>query len=115
MGRKTTHSDPFEIDELDIFEDTVEDDLNPETYRDHLDDQTYMRQRQRLREMKSKGKRRGGGNRYGWAFFLCSLFVGLGFTAMTEAPLPLFLGLGIGFLFFVDPIYEKVMKIIDRI
>ena len=115
MGRKYLESDPFEQDELDIFEDTVEDDLNPELRRNSLDDETYMRQQQRLRGVHHRGRKREKSNKYGWALFLCSLFVGLGFTATTEGPLPLFLGMGIGFLFFVDPIYEKVMRMIERI
>ena len=53
-------------------------------------------------------------NKYGWAFFLCSMFIGLGFTTVSElAPLPLFLGLGVGFLFFVDPIYNRVMDLFE--
>jgi hypothetical protein len=52
-------------------------------------------------------------NRYGWAFFLCSFFVGLGVTASTDAPIWMFLGLGVGFLFFVDPIYHRVMDLFE--
>ncbi|MFK7972033.1 MAG: hypothetical protein AB8F95_16820 [Bacteroidia bacterium] len=52
-------------------------------------------------------------NKHGWAFFLCSLFIGLGITATTEAPIGLFGGLGVGFLFFVDPIYQRVMDLFE--
>ncbi|RMG66380.1 MAG: hypothetical protein D6722_15100 [Bacteroidetes bacterium] len=54
-------------------------------------------------------------NKFGWAFFLASLFIGLGVTATTGNPLGLFVGLGLGFLFFVDPIYNKAMDWIERL
>lgn len=53
--------------------------------------------------------------KYHWAFFLCMLFLGVGVTATTDHPIGVMWGLGFGFLFFVDPIYQKVMQIIERL
>lgn len=54
---------------------------------------------------------------YAWAFFLASLFMGLGtsfiFGEPEGPPVGLFMGMSVGFLFFVEPIYEKVMKMFD--
>lgn len=70
-----------------------------------------MRQRRRDRQRRKDPKVK----KYNWAFFLASMFVGLAITTVTEAPVGLFIGMGLGFLFFVDPIYEKVMEKIDRL
>lgn len=51
---------------------------------------------------------------YGWAFFLCSLFIGAGLSGTFDSPFFATAGLGIGFLFFVKPIYEKVMDKINK-
>ena len=53
--------------------------------------------------------------RYGWAFFLCSMLIGLGITIPSDGPTALFIGMGIGFLFLVDPIYDKVIQAIKDI
>ena len=53
--------------------------------------------------------------KYNWAFFLCCFFVGLAIAIPSEGPTAMFIGMGLGFLFFVDPIYEKVMQIIREI
>ena len=52
---------------------------------------------------------------YGWAFFVASIMVGLGFTATFDIPAFLFGGLALGFLFFVVPIYQKVMEKIKNL
>ncbi len=86
----------------------------------HFEDLSRREQR-RLRKKYRRAQRRGlhqnekGEPKYSWAFFLASLFIGIGITATVDAPLPLFLGMGMGFLFFVDPIYEKTMEIINRL
>ena len=46
-------------------------------------------------------------------FFLASLFFGIGLTATFEVPIFLFAGMGLGFLFFVEPIYKKIMEKIN--
>jgi len=51
--------------------------------------------------------------RYHWAFFLSLSLIGLGLSFLADGPVPLFIGIGLGFLFFVGPIYEKVMQIIQ--
>ncbi len=78
---------------------------------------SYQEQRSRVRKSgKSSSKvRKEEEKRYGWAFFLASLFTGLGITTITDVPVALFVGLAVGFLFFVDPIYDKVMEIIQRL
>ena len=53
--------------------------------------------------------------RYGWAFFLCSMLIGLGISIPSDGPTALFVGMGIGFLFLVDPIYDKVIQAIKDI
>lgn len=73
-------------------------------------EETAQRSRQAAKPGKTERK-----NKFGWAFFLASLFLGLGITATLETPMGLFAGLGIGFLFFVDPIYNKVMDWLDRL
>ncbi|MCB9232285.1 MAG: hypothetical protein H6581_11510 [Bacteroidia bacterium] len=50
--------------------------------------------------------------RHSWAFFLASMFLGVGVTATTEVPLGVFVGMGLGFLFFVPTIYDRVLGII---
>lgn len=47
---------------------------------------------------------------YNWAFFLASLFVGVGLSRVFHVQAFVMFGLAGGFLFFVDPIYEKVME-----
>ena len=64
-----------------------------------------------LREKREKS-REGKAPRYGWAFFLCSMLIGLGIAIPSDGPTALFIGMGIGFLFMVDPIYEKVIQAI---
>lgn len=67
-----------------------------------------------LREKREKS-REGKAPRYGWAFFLCSMLIGLGIAIPSDGPTALFIGMGIGFLFMVDPIYEKVIQAIKDI
>ena len=110
-----------EENKYDIVEhEILEGDLNLAEER-HLDPEaeiyipleaTETKTRNRARAPRIKKVRK---NKYGWAMFLCSLMLGLAGTATLNTPLYLFVGLGIGFLFFVDPIYNKVLEIIDRI
>ncbi|MEM9719459.1 MAG: hypothetical protein AAGA10_09435 [Bacteroidota bacterium] len=53
--------------------------------------------------------------KYHWAFFLCCTLIGLGIAIPSDGPTALFIGMGLGFLFFVDPIYDKFMQIIRDI
>ena len=41
--------------------------------------------------------------RYGWVLFLCSTLIGLGISIYAGGPTALFIGMGIGLLFLVDP------------
>jgi len=92
IGEKTTHFD-YEVIELD------------EQGNQHMTVVEPERKTERKTGKKEKN--------YGWAFFLASMFIGLGITATSEAPMGLFAGMGIGFLFFVPPIYKKVMSFFE--
>jgi hypothetical protein len=43
------------------------------------------------------------------------MFSGIAVTATFGTPAGVLLGMGFGFLFFVDPIYQKVMDKIDKL
>jgi hypothetical protein len=73
---------------------------------------TRTRERERLRDRVIPEKK----NKFGWAFFLAFMFSGMGISIATDTmPLGFFLGMAIGFLFFVDPIYQKVMEKIEKL
>jgi hypothetical protein len=97
--------DPFDIVEHRVNENNQEffDDLRMDEEEDAIE---KMRERERMEEPPKEKA-----NKYGWAFFLASMFIGIGITATIGAPLPLFVGMGVGFLFFVDPIYERFMQL----
>lgn len=71
--------------------------------------ETSRQRRQRIRAEKENAPKK-----YNWAFFLASFFCGLAVTATLDIPGPLFVGLGLGFLFFVDPIYERAISFFDK-
>ena len=52
--------------------------------------------------------------KYNWAFFCASMFLGIGIGEAIGVDSAVLFGMGIGFLFFVDPIYQKVMNKIDK-
>ncbi|MEM6768676.1 MAG: hypothetical protein AAF655_27300, partial [Bacteroidota bacterium] len=121
----------FDINEYEVVEGAPKSSFHPDDIHRNLNDPTVneverdnmipfedlsRREQRRLRKKYRRAQKRGlhydkkGEPKYGWSFFLASLFIGLGITATIDAPLPLFLGLAVGFLFFVDPIYEKAME-----
>ncbi len=105
------NKEKFEILEQDVFDSELVDlESDISNIRSQESETTRTAERTDAPEGTRKGK-----NKFGWAFFLFFLFSGLGFTATFDSPLGLFLGMGTGFLFFVDPIYEKVMSLINRI
>lgn len=114
MPSRFSDSENFEFNEVEISDQELNDLGSSEFYDQESGQERRTRQRTRVHRVE-RNRRSPRKNKYGWAFFLCSLFLGLGLTATLEHPLPLFAGLGIGFLFFVDPIYEKIMSIIDRL
>lgn len=91
----------LEINEYEVFEGP--DTVVPE----NVETRTRMDEELEASEVPKKK------NEYGWAFFLCSLFVGVGLFLASSSLLPLFLGLGFGFLFFVDPIYQRVIDLFE--
>lgn len=105
----TEQNKKFEVREYEILEGEHEDIL-----KNFDTEQDTERTRTIVKEAGHK-KKKSGADQYGWAFFLASMFIGLGITATTGHPLGLFLGMGLGFLFFVDPFYEKFMKIFDKL
>ena len=115
-------NEKFEVVEVDVFEDDHGmDDTNydaeaevriPKNYQQEYISEDTQTQRRRRKKPVERTYRK---NKYGWAFFLFSMFTGIGITATIDAPLPLFLGLGIGFLFFVDPIYDKMMEKLENL
>jgi len=163
MKQFTNDNDPFEVNEIDVAEDSINtDNPNPSTQREseihhNLEEDAFSgkksftytskipfeslsrKEQRRFLRMERKFQRRKLNYelkiekrrlsnklkaeqqraiaeripKYSWAFYLCSVFIGIGFTAMLEAPLPLFLGIGLGLLFFVDPIYKKIINIIN--
>ncbi len=52
---------------------------------------------------------------YGWAFFLASMFTGIAIGEALDMGSFVLFGMGMGFLFFVDPIYQKVMDKIEKL
>ncbi|RMG23169.1 MAG: hypothetical protein D6730_14980 [Bacteroidetes bacterium] len=114
-------SEKFEVVEVEVWNDGEGEQLPTDIHHNLPQDQahkqanskrTTARQRRRARRQARREAKANKEPKYNWAFFLASLFIGIGFTATFGPPLGIFLGLGIGFLFFVDPIYEKIM---DRI
>ncbi|MEZ4776321.1 MAG: hypothetical protein R3D00_24310 [Bacteroidia bacterium] len=110
--------DKFKIVEVEVFDDdNYENDkkYNSEASvvipRTQNEESENTNTRRKTREVPKEKQYRK--NQYGWAFFLSSLFLGIGITATTDAPIGIFAGLSVGFLFFVDPIYNKVMDIIE--
>lgn len=110
MASLRRNQDPFDIVEHRVREFTEEEYLDDL----HASEEDTIEQI-RAKERRFEPPKRKGKNKYGWAFFLFSMFTGLGITATIDSPLPLFLGLGIGFLFFVDPIYEALMRRINNL
>jgi hypothetical protein len=121
----TEFNDPrekFEVVEVEVFEEDQAMDVTgydpeaeiniPQNYqRENISEETQTRRRRRKKSDEKKYRK----NKYGWAFFLCSMFLGIGITATTGAPLGIFGGMGVGFLFFVDPIYDKFMDKLENL
>lgn len=116
----------FEIVEVDVFEenDLIERDVShigvedpPASVNKNQDTTAFQESVRRRNWQTGRNNSKTRKNKYGWAFFLCSFFIGLGLTATLpgEPPLAFFGGLGIGFLFFVDPIYQKLMEKIENL
>lgn len=53
-------------------------------------------------------------NGYKGLFFAMSLLIGVGIARLTDTKELVMFGLAFGFLFFIDPFYEKVMKKIEN-
>ena len=116
-----SENEKFDVIEVDVHEET---DLETEDIHRNLNDATQdaeepvnrthtrTRTRERMRERVVPEKK----NKFGWAFFLAFMFSGMGISIATDTmPLGFFLGMAIGFLFFVDPIYQKVMEKIEKL
>jgi hypothetical protein len=101
------------IQEVDVEEvpplrdEALDSDLNRNLER--IDVTTAQKQWQQVKKEKDPKKK------YAAYMFLFCLFTGLGFTATFDVPVFLFMGLGTGFLAFIDPIYEKIMDKINSL
>ena len=102
-----THTTEFDIEVLDVDE-------NGNPLKSPEPEKKSAPQHARVRQTHHHKGRKDKKKHYGWAFFLASLFIGLGITASFGSPMGLFTGMGVGFLFFVEPIYKKVMSIFER-
>ncbi len=105
----------FDIVEHEILEGDLsladERKLNPEAEVYIPVETTETRSRRKFKAPKVRKERK---NKFGWAFFVCSIMMGVALTATMETPFFILAGIGLGFLFFVDPIYNKVMDFIER-
>lgn len=114
-----SEKDNFEVIEVEVHDDGTLDqaDIHRSLNEEARDtEQPVTRTRTRTRERRRERVIPEKKNKYGWAFFLAFMFSGLGLSIATNTmPLGLFLGMAIGFLFFVDPIYQKVMEKIDKL
>lgn len=120
VAMSSKFNDPQE--RFDVFEHNILDaDVEDQGYDPEAEVQISGQEERLSTKEKRKQKRRdrkaqkAKEDNYGWAFFLCSLFIGLGVTTLLDHPIGIMMGLGFGFLFFVKPFYEKIMDLIDRI
>ncbi|MEM7367091.1 MAG: hypothetical protein AAF587_00750 [Bacteroidota bacterium] len=115
--KKKDPKEKFEIIEHDLLDEVFDDqhyDMEAEINIPRLEQTTIEAEATRAKWGKKATVKKERKNKFGWAFFLSAMFIGVGLTATFETPLGIFLGMGIGFLFFVDPIYNKVMDKIDK-
>lgn len=101
----------FDIKEYEIREDG--DKYDPEA-RVQLPEQTVIYETKRERRRRKNKEKQQRPKKYHWAFFLSCVCFGMIGPVAANAPSTIFLGAGIGFLFFVDPIYERVISIFER-
>ncbi|MEM7658487.1 MAG: hypothetical protein AAF399_20335 [Bacteroidota bacterium] len=114
-------NDPQE--RFDVFEhDIVDADIQDEGYDAEAEVQIAgqgqrlsNREKRKQRRREKKARKAAQEDNYGWAFFLSSMFLGVGVTTLLDHPIGVMMGMAIGFLFFVKPFYQKVMDLIDRI
>lgn len=92
---------------IDVQDDKIDtNDINNLRAIEGEKEKKIAKTRQNLPDTKPK--------KYNWAFFCASLFIGLGVGISVENPALLMIGMGVGFLFFVDPIYQKLMDKIEK-
>lgn len=114
-------NEKFDVIEVEVHEDETSDKADihrnlSDAAKDAEEPVTRTRTRTRTRERMSERVIPEKKNKFGWAFFLAFMFSGLGISIATDTmPLGFFLGMSIGFLFFVDPIYQKVMEKIENL
>lgn len=105
----------FNINEFEIDEEGRRQDPEARVRIPQLENEHETRRERRRRKKQEKEQAKAAQpKKYNWAFFVaCCCFGMIGPVAANE-PATIFLGAGIGFLFFVDPIYERVISIFDR-
>lgn len=101
----------FDINEFEIDEEGRRRDPEARVKIPQMEREHETRRERKARQKKEKAEQP---KKYNWAFFVaCCCFGMIGPVAANE-PATIFLGAGVGFLFFVDPIYERVISIFDR-
>ncbi|MBX7241726.1 MAG: hypothetical protein K1X92_08250 [Bacteroidia bacterium] len=98
---------------IDIHEENRNpktEDINLQNLPEINTEQSVVTQKEVLPEPVKEKKKH-----YGWAFFLASMFTGIAIGEALNADSFVLLGMGMGFLFFVDPIYQKVMDKIEKL
>ncbi len=103
----------FDIREFEIAENDGRQ--NPEAEvrlpeNEQSAEATESRSRNRSRKEKEKKP-----VSYNGAFFVASIMFGMAATVTFEIPAPLFVAMGVGFLFFVDPFYQRIMSWIEKL
>lgn len=101
----------FDIQEFEISEEGRH--YDPEA-RVKIPEREVVYETRRERRRRKKAEKGPKQKKYHWAFFLSCVCFGLIGPVAANAPSTIFLGAGIGFLFFVDPIYERVISIFER-
>lgn len=101
----------FDINEFEIDEEGRRQD--PEA-RVKIPQMELERETRRERKERKKMEKADQPKKYNWAFFVASCCFGMIGPVAANEPATIFLGAGIGFLFFVDPIYERVISIFER-
>lgn len=103
----------FDINEFEIDEEGRRRDPEARVKIPQME-RAQERESKRERRARKRQERASRPKKYNWAFFVaCCCFGMIGPVAANE-PGTIFLGAGIGFLFFVDPIYERVISVFER-
>ncbi len=96
----------LDIREIEVVE-RVDDSEYTQDYSKRLRDVAESTGKQAQAEIHTEVKK------YHWALFLASFFAGMAFTALVDYPVGIFLGMCVGFLCFVEPIYQRIIRLLS--